>query len=100
MAIGVSCACGKRLSSKDELAGRRAKCPGCGTVLQIPLGEAAAFDALGAGTSPASRDREDDDYGVEYGVAPSPAATAPVAPMRTAVAASGYAAPAYASQSS
>lgn len=37
MPIEISCPCGKRLRAKDELAGKKAKCPGCGTLLQIPL---------------------------------------------------------------
>jgi hypothetical protein len=36
MAIKVACACGKKLSVKDEYAGRRVKCPSCKKPLQIP----------------------------------------------------------------
>ena len=37
MSIRVECeACGKVLNAKDESAGKRAKCPDCGNVLQIP----------------------------------------------------------------
>lgn len=36
MPIKVSCACGKNLSVKDEIAGRRIKCPDCGKALSIP----------------------------------------------------------------
>ena len=36
MAITVSCACGKKLSVKDDLAGKRVKCPACQQVLRIP----------------------------------------------------------------
>ena len=36
MSITLVCACGKRLTAKDELAGRKAKCPGCGKTLEIP----------------------------------------------------------------
>jgi hypothetical protein len=36
MGISISCACGKRLNAKAELAGKRVKCPGCGAVLQVP----------------------------------------------------------------
>ena len=36
MAIKVACACGKKLSVKDEHAGRRVKCPSCKKPLQIP----------------------------------------------------------------
>jgi RsiW-degrading membrane proteinase PrsW (M82 family) len=47
MAIEVSCDCGGRFRAKDELAGRRVKCPKCGAALTIPLPpiELADFDA-------------------------------------------------------
>jgi len=35
MSIRVTCACGKAYHFKDEFAGRRAKCPACGQVVQI-----------------------------------------------------------------
>ncbi len=40
MPILVKCACGKSLNAPDTLAGKRAKCPGCGQPVQIP---AASF---------------------------------------------------------
>ena len=87
MPIEVSCGCGKRLRAKDELAGKRAKCPRCGKVLQIPrpvlpleddpivlpdepAGHAPAYDPYAAMESPAH----------EMPIAP------PVAPARPAVA--------------
>jgi hypothetical protein len=36
MAISFSCPCGKKLNVKDELAGKRGKCPACGELLTIP----------------------------------------------------------------
>jgi len=37
MPITVKCeACGKTLKVKDELAGKRGKCPGCGAVVHVP----------------------------------------------------------------
>ena len=36
MSIDVTCTCGKVLHAKEEHAGRRAKCPDCGEVIQIP----------------------------------------------------------------
>jgi len=36
MPIRVTCACGKAFHFKDEFAGRRAKCPACGRLVQIP----------------------------------------------------------------
>ena len=37
MSISVSCdSCGKQLKVKDDAAGKRVKCPGCGKAVQIP----------------------------------------------------------------
>jgi hypothetical protein len=36
MPITLNCGCGKRLQVRDELAGKKARCPGCGTILPIP----------------------------------------------------------------
>jgi hypothetical protein len=36
MAIEFACACGKKLKAADEHAGKRAKCSGCGQVMNIP----------------------------------------------------------------
>ncbi len=36
MPIPVKCACGKKFSLKDELAGRKVKCPACQQVLSVP----------------------------------------------------------------
>ena len=36
MAIRVACACGKTVSVKDELAGRRVKCPSCQQAISVP----------------------------------------------------------------
>lgn len=35
--VVVECSCGKRLSLKDELAGKRIRCPGCSAVIAVPL---------------------------------------------------------------
>jgi len=37
MAIPVQCpACGKTLNVKDEMAGKRGKCPQCGNIIEVP----------------------------------------------------------------
>jgi hypothetical protein len=36
MSILIRCKCGKELKVKDELAGRRAKCPECGDIFTVP----------------------------------------------------------------
>src|SRR5262245_6841787 len=43
MAIAVPCpGCGRNLKVKDELAGKRIRCPDCGQVLLVPAGELAS----------------------------------------------------------
>lgn len=42
MAINVACQCGKAFRVKDEVAGKRVKCPACGRVLDIPEDSEAA----------------------------------------------------------
>lgn len=54
MTISVRCQCGKAFAARDELAGKRVKCPACGGVLQIPTPPAPALaplddDPLGLG---------------------------------------------------
>ncbi len=43
MPIRVECRCGKKFRAKDEHAGKRAKCPGCGRILTI--GNSGALQA-------------------------------------------------------
>ena len=58
MAIEISCKqCGKVLRAKDELAGKRVKCPGCGGELEIPyLAETNMREAAAVGGGPARTD--------------------------------------------
>lgn len=44
MTIHVSCQCGKQLAIKDEFAGKRVKCPGCGGPLVVPAPQPAGAD--------------------------------------------------------
>jgi hypothetical protein len=37
MSILLKCGCGKQLQVRDDLAGKKARCPGCGTILPVPL---------------------------------------------------------------
>ena len=59
MAINLSCECGKKLAVKDEMAGKKVKCPGCGSVLSVPSGqdEAVAEELSGHGGEEAPRPR-------------------------------------------
>ncbi len=36
MSIKIDCDCGKTAKVKDELSGRKIKCPGCGAVIRVP----------------------------------------------------------------
>ena len=42
MPIEFECACGKRLTAKEEFVGRRLRCPGCQSVLTIPKSQLMA----------------------------------------------------------
>src|SRR5688572_22394864 len=56
MTIKVACRCRAQLKVKDELAGRRVKCPKCGEVLIVPRPEpvpTAKAIAISAATPPA-----------------------------------------------
>ncbi len=37
MPLSTNCSCGKQLRVRDELAGKRVKCPACGQSVQIPV---------------------------------------------------------------
>ncbi|MGC8643747.1 MAG: PrsW family glutamic-type intramembrane protease [Isosphaeraceae bacterium] len=39
MAISFHCQCGKKLSARDDLAGRSVRCPACSNVLKMPVPE-------------------------------------------------------------
>src|SRR5437016_25897 len=44
--IAVTCACGKHLRIKDELAGKRVTCPDCGETVLVPPSKDADESAL------------------------------------------------------
>ena len=62
MPIKVACQCGQQFVAKDELAGKRVKCPKCGTALTIPQ--------PGAGQGGAKQQLSDllDDAGLRAGL--------------------------------
>lgn len=62
MPIAATCACGKRLQVKDELAGKKVRCPNCKQPLKIPDAPAAAAPAAG---SPAAGGFGGADSGME-----------------------------------
>jgi len=54
MAIKVTCSCGRVMNLKDDLAGKKGRCPSCGDVLHVPtLEEAAAAEAAAQMPGPA-----------------------------------------------
>jgi hypothetical protein len=54
MPIPFRCACGRTLRARDELAGRRVKCPTCGETVGVPTAESAA--AEGDAAQPPAKD--------------------------------------------
>lgn len=50
MAIAVTCECGRALRLKDELAGKKVRCPDCSATVVVPQPEPdeAAFEVLAA----------------------------------------------------
>lgn len=60
MPIKVTCdACGQTLTAKDEFAGRRTKCPGCGEPISIPE---AVYDAEALSDDDNGYDDSEEDY--------------------------------------
>ena len=74
MPIIVTCECGRQLRARDELAGRRAKCPGCGMLLlvQPPVIEARPADPI-----------DDEPTPQAIRASPPPLPPQPVAPLAT-----------------
>ncbi len=70
MPIKVACQCGKQFAAKDELAGKRVKCPQCSAVLTIPQ----ATSGAAAPRAPTSRRVSElmDDAGLRSGVVRCP----------------------------
>jgi hypothetical protein len=44
----LACSCGRQITTKPEWAGKRLKCPGCGTILSVPREEAPAPEPVAA----------------------------------------------------
>src|SRR5262245_49690262 len=56
--IAFTCtSCRKKLSAKDDLAGKKVKCPGCGAVASVPRASAATL----AGQAGRSSTKPEDD---------------------------------------
>ena len=63
MPILVSCPCGKQLRAKDEMAGKRVKCPGCGSAVVVAavVEDVPELREVEPATKPAARRRKEDD---------------------------------------
>ena len=96
MAIEFRCQkCSRLLRVKDDTAGKQAKCPECGTVVQIPAatGTAPAADDLLAGLAPSDLGRPpmppvENPYQAPTAPSPlmhSPVAAGPIRPTRVAL---------------
>ena len=67
MTIKVECtSCGKVLTAKDSAAGKRAKCPQCGDIIQIP----EVYEAEEVGGDYADDEYGDDGYDDDYDDSP------------------------------
>src|SRR5687768_13695538 len=49
MLILVTCECGRTLRAKETQAGKRCRCPGCGSVLVVPLTDSPGDPPQGSG---------------------------------------------------
>ena len=72
MPIVFNCACGKTLRVPDANAGRRAKCPVCGAVVDIPAPDPEpVFEIVEEAPKPAAPAKPADDDSTPYGLAPT-----------------------------
>ena len=45
MPISISCECGKRMAVREDLTGKRVRCPECNAVVTVPEPEANGHEA-------------------------------------------------------
>lgn len=64
MSIKFQCSCGKALTARDEYAGRKAQCPACGQVVDIPAPRPARTVGLDLGPPQAGAEAASDSYAV------------------------------------
>ncbi len=77
MAINVTCRCGKKLAVRDELAGRKGKCPACGSVLEIPALPSAGSPPPAPAAPPPARPAPKPAPAKPAGASPAPARPSP-----------------------
>jgi hypothetical protein len=61
MSIAFQCGCGKQLKVRDELAGKRARCPACGEIVPVPVSSDKELPAARMKQTQRLRDRAGDD---------------------------------------
>lgn len=91
MPISLTCDCGRALRLKDELAGRKIRCPSCNVSLTVPKPETSAEDEaldILLGDAPAARpdpDRVSAESGIqtEEPRRPAPVRAEPPRPVST-----------------
>jgi DNA-directed RNA polymerase subunit RPC12/RpoP len=71
MPISFQCGCGRNLRVKDELAGRRVRCPGCSSILAVPKPD-IEYDAADVSVADTPSDAKEPDWNEPE----APAATA------------------------
>lgn len=59
MPISVTCTCGKKLTAPDDAAGKKAKCPDCGTRVLIPANAPPTSSRASSDSSASSRYRRE-----------------------------------------
>lgn len=53
MPLIVPCPCGKRLRAREDLAGKRVRCPACVAIVQVPgVAPVAAASPVARGVTP------------------------------------------------
>jgi hypothetical protein len=78
MSISFACECGKNFGVRDEFAGKRTKCPACGSALTVPT------PATEPQTAPELSDEDKAFRALAEAPEPEPAAVQPRAPAYTA----------------
>src|SRR3982751_6576474 len=71
MPIAITCAgCGKNLKVKDEWAGKKGKCPQCGTTFAIPAAGQASKQAWGSASAAVAEKKAREKKGAPITISP------------------------------
>jgi hypothetical protein len=77
--MNITCACGKRLVAGDHLAGKRTKCPHCGTVLTVPAASDQSRSEAAESTGVAGASAPESEYAISNRVWTAPSEAPPPA---------------------